>query len=314
MNQPKRIQLPQITISTRMPRPIVLQQSQCDFLKGLWVESTGYFPNAQGHITERAAEQADFYLLIYCLNGQGWFQSEEQMWMVKPGDLVVALPGQAHGYGALESDPWTIQWVHFNGTQATALLALAGIANKGGVISLDQRYSLFSLFNDMLTTLQAGYSLHHLAVAAAGLRYILSRLAFIHTYTPPLATHGLNVQQIIELMLNNLDKRYRLDDLAQHAHMSRVSFSRLFRQKTGYAPMDYFIRLKIQKACELLETTELHVGEISKQLGYDDPYYFSRLFKQLAQASPTQYRLHNRNSTHANAGWPENSVDRHGRQ
>ncbi|MEZ4707072.1 MAG: AraC family transcriptional regulator [Caldilineaceae bacterium] len=297
MNQPKRIQLPQITISARMPRPIVAQQSRSELLKGLWVESTGYFPHAQGHITERAPENVDFYLLIYCLSGQGWFQSAEQTYMVKAGDLVVALPGLAHGYGAADGDPWTIQWVHFNGAQAAALLALAGITNKGCVISLEQRHSLFSLFNDILTTLQAGYSLHHLAVAAACLRYILSRLAFINTYTPPLATHGLNVQQIIELMLNNLDKRYRLDDLASRANMSCVSFSRLFRQKTGYAPMDYFIRLKIQRACELLETSELPVGKISKLLGYDDPYYFSRLFKQLTQASPTQYRMNSRNST-----------------
>lgn len=298
MNRSRRIQLPEITISTRMPREIVLQQSRSDLLKGLWVESTGYFPHARGHITERAPESADFYLLIYCLSGQGWFQSEAQTWPVRPGDLAVALPGLAHGYGAAERDPWTIQWVHFNGRQASALLALANIAAAGKVVSLDQRYSLFSLFNDMLTTLQAGYSLHHLAVASACLRHILSRLAFINTYTPPLATHGLNVQQIIELMLNNLHRRYRLDELAHHAHMSRVSFSRLFRQKTGYAPMDYFIRLKIQKACQLLETTEYAVGEIGKQLGYDDQYYFSRLFKQVTQVSPTQYRVNNRNSSH----------------
>jgi transcriptional regulator GlxA family with amidase domain len=98
------------------------------------------------------------------------------------------------------------------------------------------------------------------------------------------------VQQIIELMLNNLDKRYTLDELAGHANMARVSFSRLFRQKTCYPPVDYFIRLKIQKACELLETTTMTVGEIGAALGYLDPYYFSRLFKQLTQLAPSQYR------------------------
>ncbi|MEZ4664541.1 MAG: AraC family transcriptional regulator [Caldilineaceae bacterium] len=57
------------------------------------------------------------------------------------------------------------------------------------------------------------------------------------------------------------------------------------------------IRLKIQKACELRETSEMAVGEISKQLGYEDQYYFSRLFKQLTQPSPTQCRMNNRHNT-----------------
>lgn len=298
MAQPKRVQLPQITVSSRLPRDVARRQKDSPLLSGLWVESTGYFPHASGHITERAPGDVDFYLLIYCLGGQGWFQSEELTWRVRPGDLAVALPGLAHGYGASEADPWTIQWAHFNGRDAASLLALANISGAGALVTLDRPFSLFSLFNDMLTTLQTGYSLHHLLVASAGLRHILSRLAFINTYTPPLGTHGLNVQQIIELMLNNLDKRYTLDELANHAQMARSSFSRLFRQKTGYAPVDYFIRLKIQRACELLETSEMQVNEISQRLGYEDPYYFSRLFKQFTQSSPSLYRDRIRGRVH----------------
>ncbi|MCB0107501.1 MAG: helix-turn-helix domain-containing protein [Caldilineaceae bacterium] len=109
-------------------------------------------------------------------------------------------------------------------------------------------------------------------------------------FTPPLTHHSSNVQQIIELMLRGLDKRYPLYGFANHANLSPVSFARLFRQKTGYSPIGYFIRLKIQRACELLETTEMTVGAIGESLGYQDPYYFSRLFKQLTHFSSTQYR------------------------
>lgn len=297
MPEPRRVQLPQITISSRLPQEISAQQSQLPLLRGLWVESTGYFPNARGHLTERAPEGVDFYLLIYCVDGRGWFETGGTQWSLTAGDLAIALPHTAHGYGAADDEPWTIQWAHFNGRDAAALLQLAGITTAGTVIALDQPLSLFSLFNDMLSTLQAGYSVHHLLVAAACLRHILSRLAFINTYTPPLTKQGFNIQQIIELMLNNLDKRYTLDELAGHANMARVSFSRLFRQKTGYSPVDYLIRLKVQKASALLETTELEVNEIAAMLSYQDPYYFSRLFKQFTNYSPTQYRARVRGET-----------------
>ena len=62
------------------------------------------------------------------------------------------------------------------------------------------------------------------------------------------------------------------------------------KKKTGYAPIDYFIRLKIQKACELLETTDQQVGEMGYSLGYPDIDYFSRLFKKVVGLSPRQYR------------------------
>jgi AraC-like DNA-binding protein len=61
--------------------------------------------------------------------------------------------------------------------------------------------------------------------------------------------------------------------------------------------MDYFIHLKIQNACKLLYLTDMTVREVSFELGYDDPYYFSRLFKKVMGISPMQYRNQPRGET-----------------
>ncbi|RME70993.1 MAG: AraC family transcriptional regulator, partial [Verrucomicrobia bacterium] len=55
-------------------------------------------------------------------------------------------------------------------------------------------------------------------------------------------------------------------------------------------PLDYFNRLKVQRACELLATTTLSIAEIAEQLGFDDPYYFSRLFRKIMGMAPRVYR------------------------
>ena len=56
------------------------------------------------------------------------------------------------------------------------------------------------------------------------------------------------------------------------------------------SPIEYFIHLKMQKACQLLYTEDSRVKQIAALLGYDDPYYFSRLFKKYMNTSPETYR------------------------
>ena len=64
----------------------------------------------------------------------------------------------------------------------------------------------------------------------------------------------------------------------------------LFKQKTGYAPIDYFIQMKMQKASQQLDFTDHSVKDIAMSMGFDDPYYFSKRFRKIIGLSPKQYR------------------------
>ena len=91
-------------------------------------------------------------------------------------------------------------------------------------------------------------------------------------------------------MERHLDMPLTLKDLAAHSGQSAPYYTKLFRERTNQSPLAYFIQLKIRKACELLDQTESTVREIATELGYDDPYYFSRIFKKVQGCSPTAYR------------------------
>jgi AraC-like DNA-binding protein len=65
----------------------------------------------------------------------------------------------------------------------------------------------------------------------------------------------------------------------------------LFRKETGASPIDYFLRLKIQKACQYIELSDMKLYEISTALGFESPTYFSRLFTKYMGIPPTAYRL-----------------------
>jgi len=98
------------------------------------------------------------------------------------------------------------------------------------------------------------------------------------------------IERSIDFMHKNLAKSLKLRDLAKIAGMSPGHYGMLFRKIREHTPVDYFNRLRIQKSCELLKTTDRPVGQIGESIGFTDPYYFSRLFKKVMGISPRLYR------------------------
>ena len=99
------------------------------------------------------------------------------------------------------------------------------------------------------------------------------------------------IEQSITYMLRHLDESLQVATLAAQANISASHFFALFKRRIGCAPIDYFIRLRMQHACRLLDETVLSVKEVAATLGYDDPFYFSRVFKSVNHVAPSEYRL-----------------------
>jgi len=104
------------------------------------------------------------------------------------------------------------------------------------------------------------------------------------------AQPGPRIALSIQYMKEHLDKPLRASTLAAIAKMSLPHYFVVFKRFTGNTPIDYFIKLRMERARELLTMTSCSVKEIAGVLGYDDPLYFSRVFKTVNQTTPTQYR------------------------
>ena len=78
--------------------------------------------------------------------------------------------------------------------------------------------------------------------------------------------------------------------IAAMANLSPSHFKTLFRQHVGYACIDYFIRLRIHHACQLLDTTDASAKHVASQVGYADPLWFSKAFRAVTGMPPSEYR------------------------
>ena len=91
-------------------------------------------------------------------------------------------------------------------------------------------------------------------------------------------------------MKNNLHKRLSLEDIASHTGYSPSRFGQVFLKKTGQPPLNYFNQLKIQKACQLLDFTDMKINQVCFKVGIEDNFYFSRLFRKIMGMSPQAYK------------------------
>jgi len=94
----------------------------------------------------------------------------------------------------------------------------------------------------------------------------------------------------VEIMRARFSEDISLDDLAAEARLSPFHFARMFKQSVGVPSRVYLTRLRMERACELLETTDLPVTEIALEVGYSSNQVLARVFIKHRQMSPSDYR------------------------
>lgn len=274
-----------------LPRAVVAAALKENLLRNLLPTDAGFFPKAAGHFMKRNTG-VDQVILIYCVKGQGWCEIGGNHHKIGPGQLLVVEPGTLHAYGADDQRPWTIFWVHFKGDNCALLLNELEALKTHPVLSLGENPRLLVLFEELLDAMEHGYAVSRLLYASQILTHLVGTVIWTcHSGSDRIVTATQKVAQSITYMKQHLGQPATVATLAVIANLSEPYYRSLFRRQTGYAPMDYFIRLRIHKACQLLDTTTLSIKEIARQVGYQDALYFSHAFKAVMESSPSQYRL-----------------------
>lgn len=290
MSNPSDWPLPHGSSRFMMPKRIVQQLADSPVSQGIYPLSIGCYRQAKNHRMQR--NKHDNFLLIYCLGGQGQLNLQQHNIAISAGDLIILPANTPHSYNASPNDPWTIYWVHFSGTQTSDFMAhLINNNQKYLVTPLGLHSRLVNDFEALLEVRQTGYNINACFMAANQLRQILTHIALLKPVkNQAIAKQTLDLEKIHSLMVAHAEEQLNLDSLAAAANLSKYHFINKYKALTGTTPINHFINIKIERACHLLDTSQKSISEIAYILGYEDAYYFSRIFKKVMGLPPRQYR------------------------
>lgn len=261
-----------------------------DLTKLLHVTDVGFYPCAQKHYRRRD-KGIEQHILIYCYEGEGWYNIGAGRTTVKANNFFIIEAGIPHIYGASEKEPWSIYWMHFAGEKSTLFKS---VFNKTMAIeySLTARYQdRVLMFEEIIQNLYMGYSIENLEYVTLCLWHLLGSFYYIPQFREVNKPKPVDViQKVIAFMKTNTSHRLTLEEIAQSVKYSPSYLSNIFTQRTGMTPIDYFNHLKIQRACVLLDFSEMKIKEIAFELGFSDQYYFSKVFAKYMAMSPLAYK------------------------
>lgn len=259
-------------------------------IRDLYITHIGIFPKALGHLRTRPLGCSQ-YILIYCIDGEGWIEIRGRRKKILANQLFIIPPQTACSYGSSTHKPWTNYWLHFTGENAN--LYTPPINEVIEILqSNDSRIEeRLILFEEMLQNIEDCFQHEKVVYANICLKQFLSSVKYLSVYRS-VKKEGENdlLKKVIVFMKNNLHKNIRIADLAEKCNCSSSNIYKLFKQNMGSSPQDFFIHLKMERARKFLIQSNLKVKEIGLKLGYEDQYYFSRIFSKHVGLSPANYR------------------------
>ena len=282
--------------SIRIVSPVVIRRKleQHPLSRDCYPLATGYYETAYNHLMSR--RRHDDNILIYCFAGKGHLETGSLKTTVNAGQLIILPSGTGHRYWADGDDPWSIYWCHFSGTLARDYLAMIGPTDRASVIPIGPLPALTGQFQSLLQATSNGFAEVAMINAANMLKQLLTSLAVIVAQHRSADRNTFDVEAIQAFMLQNLDKPLNLELLAKQTGLSKFHFSKRYKDATGYSPIHHLIKMRMEYARYLIETSDSPIGEVAAKVGHEDALYFSRQFKQAFGASPQHFRAENRPS------------------
>lgn len=239
--------------------------------------------------THRPKGRVD-YQLLYIAAGKAYFYFDGKEEIVTAGHMVLYRPKEVQKYVYYGEDQTEVYWVHFTGSDVKRILKTYGFPTTGHVLYTGTSPDYQMYFRKMIQELQLCRP-HYKEVLAMTLRQLFIMVSRLDISEKRISSY---IQNEIEEATYYFNEHYNTDinieEYAAKRHMSTSWFIRNFKHYNGVTPMHYILTMRIANAQSLLKSTSYNVTEIASIVGYDNPLYFSRLFKKQTGLSPSEYR------------------------
>ena len=279
-------------------------ENERDVLWGLSISTVGHEEIAKGEMYPTKKHHASYYFsplkgrildeyqLIYITDGEGFFESSNiEKTHIKSGSMFLLFPGEWHSYHPSVETGWKLYWIGFKGGNMDSRVKNGFLSKKTPIFYIGINEEVVKLYRQAIEVatqekmffqqLLAGIVNHLL-----GMMYSLDRENRLNK--------NLQIAQRINyarvLMNEHVEEDYSIHDVAHELGMGYNSFRKLFKEYTGLSPAHYFQNIKMQRAKELLTTTQMTIKEIAYKLNFESADYFSTQFKKKTGKRPSDFK------------------------
>lgn len=222
--------------------------------------------------------------LTYIYKGKGTYIIDNIPYSVKEGDIIY-IPGGLRKAYTDKNDPLCCYALNFISSSLDGE-RIRYPFNPITHIGIDnQLISLYQLFNEVWIEKVYGYKMQ----AKAILMLILHRLLSLTGKDDDLHSNDQRIYKVKKYIINNYNKKIKIEELADMVRLHPVYFGVYFKKKVGSSVKDYINNIKINKAKDLLMTGGYNVTEAAASVGFDDIYYFSKVFKKITGFPPSYF-------------------------
>lgn len=254
-----------------------------------YVQSAGHFKCNRGYYTKREGYRS--ILMIYTVSGNGYARYRDREYSLKSGQVLIMDCFDYQEYYQDNNSSWEIKWLHFYGSSSQDYFNLI-YEKHGAVIDLKDSEEYHHILDEILR-MADGNGFMPEARASLLITCLLTEL-LLEGYDP---NEGCDVKALNEIVRRALDfvevnysSNISLTDMANYSCCSRYHFSRLFKKVTGFSPYEYLVKYRMNKAKNLLRSTEKTVEEIAGIVGFGSNSNFIRTFRELEGMTPLKYR------------------------
>ena len=219
----------------------------------------------------------------FVTHGKGTLRIGDQTHHPQAGDVYIVTEGSDHEYKADLRDPWIKIWFNVAGPLPLALLDTYGLRGVHHIPDVDVEH----LFREGYETCCNAPSQAEQIVAIALHKIIMQIAAELRSRQEPT---GRQSQELRDFLDRCVQETPSLAEMAETLGRSESQTIRTFKRDWGRTPYQFLIERKLQKAQVLLTGTAKAVKEIAAELGFNDEYHFSALFKQKVGLSPKHFR------------------------
>ncbi len=274
----------------KIPPPLVSEQRTNPLTLDLFIIETGEIEVEQGTIwgSENKLEK---YLLVYCTKGNGFVVIEGEQISVSNDQFFIIPKGISFKFYSVLDINSRLLIAYFDGWKAMRLgkefsLVRNLIPSVNNMVANREM-----LFDEIFNNLSKGFHDENMQYVNFCFGHLLATFIYANRTMEDVAAEANPVvNRAINYLNKSISKKLSLTQLANEVGYSPTYLTTIFKKETNYSPISYFSHLKILKACEYLDYTNMKVKEISFSLGYTDPYYFTKDFTKRMGLSPRNYR------------------------